>query len=165
MKSLKRQIFFVLTIMLCFISPWAVAEEGTGHHLNSHRHVAVFAGGGFERDSQGHEENGYALGVVYELQFREKWGIGAAVEYLFGDGSHRSWAAAIPLSYHPTEKWRFFAGPGLETGDKDKFLMRVGTAYEYSLNSRWSVSPEFMADFVESGAQTYLLGIAIGYGF
>jgi len=165
MMSRNYRSVVVLTIMLGFVSAWAVAEEETGHHLYPHQHLAFFAGGGFERDSHSHEENGFSLGVIYELQFREKWGIGAAVEELSGDDLHRSWAVAIPLNYHPNEKWRFFAGPGFETGEKDKFLIRVGIAYEYSLNDRWSASPEFLVDFIEGGAKTYVLGIAIGYGF
>jgi len=152
-------------LMLGFFGSAANASDEEQRHEYPHHHLAFFVGGGFERDSHGHEENGYALGVVYELKFQEKWGIGAALEELSGDDIHRSWAAAIPLSYHPNEKWRFFAGPGLETGKKDKFLMRVGMGYEFSLNERWSASPEFLVDLVEGGAKTYLLGIAIGYGF
>lgn len=72
---------------------------------------------------------------------------------------------AIPVSYHMNEKWRFFAGPGLESGDAEKFFMRVGISREFELSDRWSASPEFVVDFIEGGAQTYLLGIAIGYGF
>jgi hypothetical protein len=161
----RRTTVYAILLMLGFFGSAASASDEEQHHEYPHHHLALFAGGGFERDSHGHEENGYSLGVVYELKFREKWGIGAAVEELSGDDTHRSWAVAIPLSYHPNEKWRFFAGPGLETGEKDKFLMRVGIGYEYSLNERWSASPEFVIDFVEGGAKTYLLGIAIGYGF
>ena len=43
--------------------------------------------------------------------------------------------------------------------------MRFGIAYEIALNERWSTYPEFMVDFIEGGAKTYVLGIAVGYGF
>lgn len=152
-------------LMLGLFGSAAHATEEEQHHEFPHHHLAVFVGGGFERDDSGHQENGRAIGVVYEVQFREKWGIGAAIEELSGDDFHRSWALAIPLSYHPNERWRFFAGPGLETGEKDKFLMRAGIGYEFSLSERWTASPEFLVDFVEGGAKTYLLGVAIGYGF
>ena len=152
-------------LMLGFFGFAATANGEEQHHEYPHHHLAFFAGAGLERDSHGHEEKGYALGVEYELKFREKWGIGAAIENLSGDDLHRSRAVAVPLSYHPNEKWRFFAGPGFETGKKDKFLMRVGIGYEFLLNERWSASPEFLIDSVEGGAKTYLLGIAIGYGF
>lgn len=151
--------------MLGFLGSAANASDEEQHHEYPHHHLALFAGGGFERDKQGHQENGFALGVTYELQFREKWGVGAAVEELSGDGFNRSWAVAFPVSYHPNENWRFFAGPGLETGKKDKFLMRVGVGYEISIGDRWSASPEVLVDFLENGAKTYLVGIAIGYGF
>jgi len=154
--------------MLGFVSPVAYSSDEVGHHEYPHHHLALFAGGGFERDENSHEENGYALGLKYEMQFGEKWGAGLDVEYLGGDSTHRSWATAIPLSYHLNESWRLFAGPGVELDNEkenDKFLMRVGASYEISIHQRWSLSPEFVVDFVEGGAKTYVLGIAVGYGF
>ncbi len=29
----------------------------------------------------------------------------------------------------------------------------------------WTASPEILVDFIEGGATTYVLGVAIGYGF
>ena len=156
----------VVLIALSFLSSVAIASEDDGHHKLPHHHLALFAGGGFERDDHGHEEDGTALGVKYDIQFHEKWSIGAAVERLYGGGQHRSWVAVIPVSFHATENWRLFAGPGFESNEKkDKYLVRAGLAYEFSFHEHWSVSPEVMVDFIEGGAKTYVLGIAVGYGF
>jgi hypothetical protein len=156
----------VVTIVLGFVSSGAFANEESGHHELPHHHLAFFAGGGSEQDKNGHQENGFALGIKYEIQFLEKWGVGAGIEHLSGSGTHRSWVAAIPLIFHANENWRLFAGPGFESNEiKDKYLMRVGVAYEISLHRRWSVSPEVLVDFIEGGATTYVLGIAVGYGF
>ncbi len=145
------------------LSGVAIADQSEHHPRH---HLAIFVGGGFERDKMGHEENGFALGIKYDLQFSEKWGAGLDVEYLSGSGTHRSWVAAVPLSYHPHEKWRLFAGPGMEFGSKeDKYLMRVGIAYEIPFHQYWTASPEILVDFIEGGAKTYVLGFSVGYGF
>ena len=158
--------FGVVLIALGLPGSVAVASEESGHHKLPHHNMALFVGGGLERDDHGHEEDGTALGIKYDMQFHEKWSIGAAIERLSGSGQHRSWVAVVPVSVHATEKWRIFAGPGFESNEvKDKFLMRVGLAYEYSIHERWSVSPEVMVDFIEGGAKTYVLGFAVGYGF
>ena len=166
MMQIKQAEFFAVLLMLGFASSTAYPNDEVEHHEFPHHHLALFAGVGFEQDGSGHKENGSAFGLEYELQFHEKWGIGVDVERLFGSGTHRSSVIVIPLNFHPNEEWRFFAGPGIEShDDKNKNLMRVGIAYEFSFHQRWSASPEILVDFVEGGATTYVVGIAIGYGF
>lgn len=165
MKKVVLHGLTVVTIALAFTSSVAFANEEAGHHEYPHHHVAIFAGGGFERDGN-HEENGAALGLEYEVQWSDKWGVGVDVERLFGDGQHRSWVTVIPVSFHATENWRLFAGPGFEShSEKNKLLMRFGIGYEISLNEHWSASPEILLDFIEGGAKTYVIGLAVGYGF
>jgi len=155
-----------LTLLSGLLCCDAFASKEAGHHQFPHHHVALFAGVGFERDDHDHEEDGEALGIKYEVQWSEHWGVGVAAERLFGSGHNRSWAAVIPVSYYASESWRFFAGPGLELdSEKNKYLMRFGIAYEISLSEHWTASPEFLVDFIEGGAKTYVLGFAVGYGF
>ncbi len=142
-----------------------VANADQSEHHPRH-HLAIFVGGGFERGDNGHEENGAALGLKYEIKLNEKWGVGAAVERLYGSDQHRSWAAVIPVSFYVTESWRLFAGPGFEShSEKNKFLLRVGIAYEIPFHQYWTASPEILVDFIEGGAKTYVLGFSVGYGF
>jgi hypothetical protein len=155
----------VSTFMLGFAFTNASSNEEVAHHQFPHHHVALFAGGGFERDKNDHEENGTSVGLVYEIQFSDKWGVGLAVESLSGSGTHRGTSVAVPVSYHANEKWRLFAGPGIESGDNhDKALARFGIAYEIPFHERWTASPEFIVDFIEGGATIYLLGISVGFG-
>ena len=166
MKTSPRRLGVLTVALGFFICAGAFASEEVGHNQYPHHHLALFVGGGFERDKMDHEENGFALGVEYAIQFTENWGAGLDVEYLGGGGTHRSWAAAVPLSYYLHEKWRLFAGPGMEFGSKeDKYLMRVGIAYEIPFHQRWTASPAFLVDFIEGGAKTYVLGFSVGYGF
>ncbi len=161
----RRTTVCAILLMLGFFASAAYASDEEQHRPYPHHHLSFFVGGNYERDSEGHEENGHALGVIYEYQFREKWGIGAAIEELYSDNHRRARAYAIPVSYHLNEKWRFFAGPGAETGDEDNFFVRVGVSREFEFSERWTASPEFLVDFIESGAKTYVLGFAIGYVF
>lgn len=167
MKDISYASAFLIVLLCIFQSAASAnADAKSGHHELPHHHVALFAGAGLERDDHGHEEDGTALGIKYDIQFHEKWSIGVAIERLYGSGQHRSWVAVVPVSFHATEAWRIFAGPGFESNEvKDTYLIRVGLAYEFSINGRWSVSPEVMVDFIEGGAKTYVMGIALGYGF
>jgi hypothetical protein len=165
MAKIKRISPGILTVMSSLVCCAVFASEEPGHHQFPHHHVALFVGGGFERDKNDHEENGTSVGLVYEMQFSDKWGVGFAVESLSGSGTHRGTSVAVPVSYHANEKWRLFAGPGIESGDKhDKALARFGIAYEIPFHERWTASPEFIVDFIEGGATIYLLGISVGFG-
>ena len=163
--QIRRTTVCAILLMLGFFASAAYANEEEQPRPFPHHYLAFFAGGNYERDSDGHAEDGPVLGFVYEYRFQEKWGIGAAIEELYSDSHRRVRGFAIPVSYHANEKWRFFAGPGVETGEEDNFFVRVGVSREFEINERWSASPEFMVDFIERGAKTYVLGIGIGYIF
>lgn len=167
-RSINLVLFavVVIAIVAALDAQPAAANEESGHHEYPHSHFALFVGAGFEQAKNGHKEEGTALGLEYEYQFEEKWGVGVDVERLFGSGTHRSSVAVVPVSFHATENWRLFAGPGFELSETgDKFLGRIGVAYELPLRNRWSVSPEILVDFIEDGANTIVIGIALGRGF
>lgn len=148
----------------CGIATASAAEPGEAYH--PHQHAALFLGAGVERKKSGREkEIGIALGGEYEYWFRPQWAIGGVFEAL-GKNTLRDVVVVVPISYRPAEGWRLFAGPGYEfTEKKDKALLRVGVGYEIHLDGNWSVAPELIADFIDGGAQTWLLGVAIGYEF
>jgi hypothetical protein len=165
--SARRSVFGTVAVLLVLAGSNSVADEESGHHDLPHNHIALFAGVGFENDGNDHEARGAAIGLEYELQYHEKWGIGFELEKLYDndDEAKRSWVAAFPVSYHPNEQWRFFSGPGVESGDHQKFLMRFGVAYEIPFAQNWTASPAFLMDFIEGGAVTAVLGVAVGFGF
>jgi len=166
MRTIRQTIVVLVSMPGFFVWPVALANDEAEHHETSKHELALFVGGGVEREHGGHEESGAAIGIKYDLEFSEKWGASVDLEYLSGSGTHRSWVVAVPVSYHPNEKWRVFAGPGKEFGgEKDNYLLRAGLAYQIPLSQRWSIYPEFVVDFSEGGAKTYVLGMSIGYGF
>lgn len=152
----------ILTLPSCIF-----AAEGEEHHL-PHNHVALIIGTAMERHD-GHEEDGGLLGLEYERQYSEKWGIGGIFEQeAFGGRTNRHAILAIPVSYHVNKHWRLFMAPGIEFrkfGDPDKALLRLGTGYEFNLSSHLTIAPEFQVDFVAGGARVYVFALAFGYGF
>lgn len=130
-----------------------------------HHHLALFAGGGVESKEGRQDEPGFALGVEYELRFHKHWGVGGVIEGL-GQETIRNVLVVVPVSFHPGGHWRLIAGPGVEfTPKKDKFAFRLGVGYEIPLGGHWSLAPEFFLDLIESGENTWLAGVALGYEF
>ncbi|MGI9344478.1 MAG: hypothetical protein ACR2QV_16720 [Gammaproteobacteria bacterium] len=156
---------FIFATILCFgFMTASAAEPGDAYH--PHQHASLFLGAGAERKKDGREKQiGIAVGGEYEYWFRPQWAIGGVFEAL-GKNTLRDIVVVVPISYRPAEGWRLFAGPGYEfTATKDKALLRIGVGYEIKLDGNWSVAPELIADFIDGGAQTLLMGVAIGYEF
>jgi hypothetical protein len=150
----------------CILWPNAVWSADEEDHIGlPHHHVAVIVGGGVETESSQSDRAGFALGFSYEYRFHEKWGIGASVDAI-GQNTMRDSAVAVPVSYHLTEQWRLFAGPGIEfTDHHNEFLLRFGVGYEFRLSGMWTLAPEVVADFVEGGKKLFIGGLALGYEF
>jgi hypothetical protein len=163
-SSYSSNLAALFVLCLGWFSGWVSAEDEI---TASHRHHAgAFIGAGAEtkRDGQTHEV-GIALGGEYEFKFRQNWGVGGVIEVLGAD-TLRDVVVAVPISFHPGAGWRLFAGPGFEfTETNDKALFRVGAGYSFHLHGHWTIVPEINGDFVQGGAQTWLGGVAFGYGF
>ena len=161
-----RRLASIITVTTMLTATAAYAEDD--HHEGEHRHhVAIFGGVGIERGSNDHSESGSAVGLKYHYRLSPRWSIGFDAERIFGnDSSNRDWAFAIPFTYDLSENWKVLAGPGLEDSEfgSDKFLVRVGIAWEGELSGRWTWSPEVIVDILENGDTVYIAGIAIGYG-
>jgi hypothetical protein len=176
----KRETLMRMSI-LCFallsFSHGSLAGGDIPYH-----HLALFLGFGVE-DKKNHDENTQAAGLEYEYRFSDNWGVGAVYEQL-GEDAIRNEVLVIPVSLHIGHGWRFFAGPGYEWHSsnnadeshdesgkegghkhKDKFLLRLGAGYEFKIGEHWSIAPELLVDAIETGDNTWLAGVAIGYHF
>jgi hypothetical protein len=51
------------------------------------------------------------------------------------------------------------------TPKKDKWALRLGVGYIFHVSERWSLSPEIFLDLIETGENTWIAGLALGYGF
>ena len=101
--------------------------------------------------------------VSYERRLSSLLGVGGAYEYAAGDFD--KWSIGVPLFIHPYKGLRFQLAPGLEhKKGEDKFLFRIGAAYEITLSDRWMLIPEIAVDFVD-GDEAVVYGLAFGFGF
>ena len=78
-----------------------------------YHHLSLFAGLGIESRDQHENEEGFAIGAGYELQFHEKWGVGVGIEGL-GHDTIRNFVLIFPVSFHLTERLKLLAGPGVK---------------------------------------------------
>lgn len=149
-----------LAIAVAFFAPFAASPADLPHH-----HLALFAGLGTESKPGRQDENGFALGLEWELRFHDKWGVGAVMEFL-GQDTVRNVLVVVPISFHPGGHWRLIFGPGMEfTPKKDKFAFRLGVGYEIPIGGHWSLAPEAFLDLIETGENTWVAGLAIGKEF
>jgi hypothetical protein len=160
-----------LTVISCLtpILFTVLLLSGTGVRAGEnlpHHYLAAFGGWATESRPNVPDENGFAIGLEYGYRFHKNWGVGGVVEGL-GQDLIRNVTLVVPVSWHPTGGgWRLFAGPGVEfTDTKDKFLVRIGTGYEFHFGDHWSLAPEIMIDYVEKDTTIWVGGLAVGYQF
>ena len=158
---------FGLTMLITPLAPMTVLASESRHDLTGHKHIALFLGTGEESSDASHWHPADAVGIEFEYRLSNSMGIGVVIEDLNVDNRGNTVIIA-PFSYHFGSGFRAFAGPGYEfanSGLKSNFLFRVGIGYEFRISERWSVAPELLNDFVDRNGETWLAGIAVGYGF
>lgn len=159
---MHRRLTILLPLLVLAPINRAAADDEDGY---PHHHVAVFAGLGVESKEGHKDEEGFALGAQYALRFHKNWGVGGVVEFL-GQDTVRNLVLMFPVSIHPVGHLRLFVGPGVEfTPTKEKFAFRLGAGYEFPLSGHFSLAPEFFVDLIESGENTWIAGVALGYEF
>lgn len=66
----------------------------------------------------------------------------------------------------PSEKNGETAQEESSDGESEtSFTFRVGAGYEFELSRRWSLAPEFNADFISGKRATLVYGLSLGFGF
>jgi len=167
MSKTINKIFLIATIVCCYSTSYA-SEDG-GHHL-PHNHIALIAGIAYEETADGHHEDGHLLGISYTRQFHKNWGWGLTFEQeAFGENNqNRHGVFSVPFSYFVNDRWRLFAGPGIEfrgRRDPDKAMLRFGTGYEFDIGKHFTLAPEAAVDFISGGTRVYVIALSLGYGF
>ena len=153
---------FLLLVVLVLVPYGVQAEEATQSEYSSEferrQSVAFFMG-----NTHDGSEDGFTVGMNYEYRLSETNGIGGLVEYASGELD--SWVFAAPLFIHPYKGLRLLVALGFEYGHSEaEFLIRTGIAYEFEMGERWTITPEFNVDFVDS-EEKYIYGVAFGYWF
>jgi hypothetical protein len=136
-------------------------EEGGEGSAEFHRHAAnVFAGGSWTEDG----ESDYATRLDYEYLFSEMVGVGAFLDYVFGDV--RDLGLGVGATLHPVESLSVSVMPGVvhgKDGDWDAIL-RFGGAWEFELGQGFVVGPAAYYD-LSPGVDVFVLGALFGYRF
>jgi hypothetical protein len=149
-------VLFLLLITGLVVISDAVAESESIEFPNK---LSLF--GGVTQESS---EIGASLGLEYEYRLNQLWGIGGLVEYAGGDFD--VWVLGIPAFIHPYAGWFIRLAPGLEIEESESsFLFRAGVGYDFELLPRWSLAPEFNADFIEGGDTLLVYGLTLSYTF
>ena len=158
----KLKILLFLLVAAIIVPNGVMAEEATQSEHSSEfegrQSVAFFMG-----NTHDGSEDGFTVRMDYEYRLSETNGIGGLVEYASGELD--SWVFAAPLFIHPYKGLRLLVALGFEYGHSEaEFLIRTGIAYEFEMGERWTITPEFNVDFVDSD-EKYVYGVAFGYGF
>ena len=148
-------VFFSLIIII----PNSVFAEESNFDEFDHSQQVGFSMGNTHEGG----EDGFTVGIKYEYRFSETNGVGGLIEY--SSGELDSWVIAVPLFIHPYKGLRLLGAIGFEERNNDtEFLFRAGIGYEFGLNDRWNIIPEFNFDFVD-GDEKYGYGVVFSYIF
>lgn len=115
------------------------------------------------------------IGVDYYYKLNPKWQIGVVVDVELGKYAVDFGGENIPrenavvtgvvAGYQILKGWNVFAGPGVEfERNKNIFIIRASTEYEFELGKNWGLSPTFSYDFKKEYS-TYSLGIGVSKRF
>ena len=151
----------------------AAAEHEDDHHVHPN-HAAVFFGASTPKKDK--SETSFALGIEYERRLNDLFGVGAVVDFVFGDFKRNALAGGA-VFLHPVGDLTLLAAPGAEWVEKDKlgasgptttneafFIIRLGASYPFHIGSG-SITPMFNVDFIGDSKTTFVYGVSFGYGF
>jgi hypothetical protein len=111
------------------------------------------------------------VGVDYFYQFAKGWKIGAVVDLELNtyqvdfntEALTRENALVTDLlfGYEVVNRWSFLLGPGVEfEKNKNIFIVRASTEYEFELGNGWGLFPSFNYDF-KTHYSAYAINIGI----
>ena len=120
-------------------------------------------------------ENVPTIGLDYFYTLNPKWAIGVVVDLELGKYAVNFGGENIPrenavvtgvvAGYTLLKGWSVYAGPGVEfESNRNLFIFRATTEYEFELGKNWGLSPGFSYDFKKEYS-TYALGVGISSSF
>ncbi len=161
--------------------PHGPDEHHAEHHTN---HVALFAGASTLTGETpvGGSGTAFTLGLDYERRLTRHIGFGFLADYVAG-GVGRAFFLGVPLFVRPVGGLGLTLAPGVEFEKEEAedletrssgveeahtsthFAFRLGAFYTFPLPSRFSLVPQFNADFISGKGATLVYGLAFGIGF
>jgi hypothetical protein len=179
---------YLILIILSLVTMLFSAKSEEHGDIKKH-HIAVFGGvtllsaeDPITKKDVSHNYPTIGIDYIYNTGMLDnKLGIGVFGEVILEDESN-VYILGVPISYNITHSFKAFVAPSMEFAEveeveynegsaeletssetESEFLFRIGLAYDFHVG-HMSISPTVATDFV-GGHQTYILGIALGYGF
>lgn len=172
--------FASLTILLfLFCITQIQAQEMGEEEETKHKLVLLFGWThipeAIEHGEVLNSDNVPTIGVDYYYKFNSKWQTGVVVDVELGKyavdfGSEEitrenAIVTGVVAGYTLLKGWSVFAGPGVEfERNKNLFIIRASTEYEFELGKNWGLAPAFSYDFKKEFG-TYALGVGLSKSF
>jgi len=174
---MKKSIIYCLFILF---SLHVIAQEPEEKE-NSKPHKIAFVIGlthipeAFVEDHLEKEVYVPTLGLDYFYQLNEKWKLGYALDLELGEyvvdfnrenlSRENAIVTAALIGYEILPRWSILVGPGFEhEKNKNLFIFRASTEYEFELGNDWGLFPTFNYDFKKEYS-TWALSIGISKRF
>jgi hypothetical protein len=163
-------IFGLALLVLSWVAAPLMAQESTEAEQEHRNAVELFIGGVTETDESA---TGLGVGLGYVRHLSTMWGLGVSAELSSTDVS-RDWVVIIPVYLYPTGGLVLWTGPAIEGskdmseggGDNERSTnlgVRFGTAWEFEVGERFTLSPEVNLDLID-GSVTWVYGLSFGVG-
>lgn len=169
---------FGFLLFLLVITP-ALSQENEKEEETKHK-VILLVGlthipETIEEGEVSNSENVPTIGLDYFYKLNPKWAIGVVVDLELGKYAVNFGGENIPrenavvtgvvAGYTLLKGWSIYAGPGVEfESNRNLFIFRATTEYEFELGKNWGLSPGFSYDFKKEYS-TYALGVGISRSF
>ena len=153
--SVLKSIFFVFLSLFITFSQNARAEQH-GHH--GPHHISVLLAG---TEIDGHD-TAPTIGLDYEYRVNKLLGLGLVAEYAADDIDATTFLAVADV--HLYKGLIMQLGPGVEFGEHEHFVARMGMLYEWEFDA-FTVSPQLHFDYMDGAENAVVFGIAIGKNF
>ena len=138
------------------------AQGGGGHSFHNH-HLGIF--NGYARKDDKKVKDGYKIGLEYEYQFSEWFGVRGFLDYEFGD--LKKWIYGAGLGIHvPDTGLVLFVGGGVEVkGSHSEAILRLSAEYQFYVSEKIYLAPTAGYDFVNDREGAWFAGVMLGTSF
>lgn len=170
---MKNHILYCLLIL--FTVPLFAQEETEKEEFRPHE-IAIAIGlthipTAFKEEEVEKEVYVPTICLDYFYHLEEKWKFGAVIDFELGEylidfnredlSRENAIITAALAGYEVLPRWCILAGPGFEhEKNKDLFIFRASTEYEFELGNHWALFPSFNYDFKEEFS-TWALNIGV----
>lgn len=167
--------YIIHSLLILFSIPLFAQEEPEKEAFKPHE-IAVAIGlthvpVAFKDEEVDKEVYVPTICLDYFYHLKEKWKFGAVIDFELGDylidfnradlSRENAIITAALAGYEVLPRWCILVGPGFEhEKNKDLFVFRLSSEYEFELGNHWALFPSFNYDFKEEFS-TWALNVGV----